>query len=138
MATGVLAGLIGMLLGIQMGAVHDFTLAPAHAHLNLVGFVTLFLAGLFYAVRPEATGRIATLHYIAATIGAAVLSTGIGGSVTGQDWGVPVAIGGSFVTVFGMLLFVAQVLRFGAAPRAAQTETTAPAWPAGALPQAEP
>lgn len=137
MATGVIAGLFGMLLGIQMGAAHDFTLAPAHAHLNLVGFVTLFLAGLFYAVRPEATGRIATLHYIAATIGAAVLVTGIGGSVSGLDWGVPVAIAGSFVTVFGMLLFVVQVLRFGAVARPAPTTTSTAVWPAGAVPQAE-
>jgi hypothetical protein len=134
MATGVIAGLLGMGLGIQMGAAHDFTLAPAHAHLNLVGFVTMFLAGLFYDARPAAVGRLATIHYIAATLGAAVLVTGIAGSVTGREWGVPVAVVGSFITIFGMLLFVVQVLRFGTKR---QTETVRPSWPAGAVPSAE-
>jgi mannose/fructose/N-acetylgalactosamine-specific phosphotransferase system component IIC len=132
MVTGVLAGLLGMGLGIRMGAVHDFTLAPAHAHLNLVGFVTLFLAGLFYAVRPEAAGRVAVLHYLASTVGAIILVTGIAGSVTARDWGVPVAIAGSFVTVFGMLLFALQVVRYGAAAPRAET-TQAESWPAALL-----
>lgn len=120
MITGVIAGILGMALGIQMGAAHDHTLAPAHAHLNLVGYVTLFLAGLFYEVRPQALGRVATLHYIAAAVGAAVLVVGIGGSVTDTSWGVPVAIVGSFVTIIGMALFVVQVLRFGLAAQPQQ------------------
>lgn len=133
MITGAVAGLLGMALGIQMGAAHDFTLAPAHAHLNLVGFVTMFLAGLFYEARPQALGRVATLHYVTASIGAAVLVTGIAGSVTGTTWGAPVAIVGSFFAITGMALFVIQVLRFSAASR----PTTADAWPAGARAQAE-
>lgn len=34
--TGASAALIGMSLGIAMGISHDFTLAPVHAHLNLL------------------------------------------------------------------------------------------------------
>ncbi|MBR7508436.1 hypothetical protein KC216_21480, partial [Mycobacterium tuberculosis] len=85
----------------QDGASHNFTLAPAHAHLNLVGFVTMFLAGLFYDARPAAVGRVAAIHYGAANVGAAVLVVGIGGSVTGQPWGEGVAIAGSFATILG-------------------------------------
>jgi NADH:ubiquinone oxidoreductase subunit 6 (subunit J) len=112
LVTGVVAGALGMALGIHMGANHDFTLAPAHAHLNLVGFVTLFLAGLFYDNRPEAKGAVATLHYVLATVGAAVLVVGIAGSVTQKPWGEPVAIVGSLITIASMLIFVVQVLRF--------------------------
>jgi hypothetical protein len=47
-------GLIGIVLGIVMGVRQDFALMPAHAHLNLLGFVTLFLSALYYRVVPEA------------------------------------------------------------------------------------
>jgi len=36
-ATGVICVLIGMGWGMYMGANENFTLAPAHAHLNLLG-----------------------------------------------------------------------------------------------------
>ncbi len=39
---------VGMSLGIQMGIAQDFSLAPAHAHLNLVGWVSVFLIGLYH------------------------------------------------------------------------------------------
>ena len=37
--------LVGMLAGIAMGIQQNFMLAPAHAHLNLIGGVLLFLFG---------------------------------------------------------------------------------------------
>lgn len=46
--------LLGMLGGIAMGIQQNFTLAPAHAHLNLVGGVLLFLFGLYYHLIPAA------------------------------------------------------------------------------------
>ena len=47
-------GLIGIILGIVMGIRQDFVLMPAHAHLNLLGFVTMFLSALYYRAVPEA------------------------------------------------------------------------------------
>jgi hypothetical protein len=46
--------LSGMLAGIAMGIREDFALQPAHAHLNLVGGVLLFLFGLYYRLIPAA------------------------------------------------------------------------------------
>jgi hypothetical protein len=40
--------LIGMLLGIGMGAAHNFALAPLHAHINLIGFVCHSVFGMAY------------------------------------------------------------------------------------------
>ena len=45
--------LIGMLAGVVMGMQQDFTLAPAHAHLNLVGGVLLFMFGLYKAMKQD-------------------------------------------------------------------------------------
>ncbi len=51
--------LIGMGFGIFMGATQNFTLAPAHAHLNLIGWVTMALYGTFYALAREASTNLA-------------------------------------------------------------------------------
>lgn len=51
--------LIGMGFGIYMGATMNFTLAPAHAHLNLIGWVTMALYGTFYALAPSAPKTLA-------------------------------------------------------------------------------
>ena len=51
--------LIGMGFGIFMGATNDFSLAPAHAHLNLIGWVTMALYGTFYALAKDASKRLA-------------------------------------------------------------------------------
>ena len=52
----VLGGLLllsGMLLGEYMGAHNNFVLAPLHAHINLLGWVTLALYGTFYTLTKD-------------------------------------------------------------------------------------
>ena len=55
--------LIGMGFGIFMGATADFSLAPAHAHLNLIGWVTMALYGTFYALARDASKRLAWITF---------------------------------------------------------------------------
>ncbi len=40
--------LAGMIWGLHMAITDDHSAFPAHAHLNLLGFVALFLFGIFY------------------------------------------------------------------------------------------
>jgi len=47
-AIGSLWLVVGMLLGIGMGAAHNFALAPLHAHINLIGFVSHAIFGMAY------------------------------------------------------------------------------------------
>jgi hypothetical protein len=54
MCVSVVILLIGILAGVAMGVQENFTLQPAHAHLNLVGGVLLFLFGLYYRLIPAA------------------------------------------------------------------------------------
>lgn len=114
---GVVFALIGVVLGIYMGKAHDFTLMTVHAHINLVGWVSFFLAGLFYAVRPAADNRLAVTHIAAALPGMIALTTGIFGSVTGQAWGPLLAILGSFLVLAGFILFAINVFRHAGALR---------------------
>ena len=60
----VLYLIAGVGLGIHMAASHNHAMAPVHAHLNLLGWVSLALFGLFYRVVPAATGTtLAKVHF---------------------------------------------------------------------------
>jgi len=48
----VLFVLAGMLWGIQMAISNNHAPFPAHAHLNLLGWVSLFLFGIYYRLNP--------------------------------------------------------------------------------------
>ena len=60
----VLYLIFGVSMGIAMGASQNFTLRPVHAHINLLGWTTMALAGLIYSVFPKAgESRLARLHF---------------------------------------------------------------------------
>jgi hypothetical protein len=68
----------GMVWGIQMAISGDHQLAPAHAHLNLVGWATLALYGVYYRLTPLANvARLARVHAGMAILGVVVLVSGI-------------------------------------------------------------
>jgi cbb3-type cytochrome oxidase subunit 1 len=69
--TGALWLLIGMALGMHMGASENFTLAPVHAHINLLGFVLMTLFGLSYRLIPAlAETLFGRIHFWLHQIGA--------------------------------------------------------------------
>ena len=110
MLAGVLAAVLGMLWGIQMAATHDHTLSPAHGHLNLVGWVSLMLFGLYYhAVPAAAESALARWHLLVALAGVVLLTPGIAVAISGGT--EVIAILGSFVTLASMLVFAVVVLR---------------------------
>ncbi len=47
LAFAISAALFGMGWGIQMSIIHDHAMAPAHAHLNLIGFVLMAIYGIY-------------------------------------------------------------------------------------------
>jgi hypothetical protein len=56
--------LVGAALGVFMGASHQLQYAPVHAHINLLGWATMALAGLIYDRFPQAGGsRLGMLHF---------------------------------------------------------------------------
>jgi cbb3-type cytochrome oxidase subunit 1 len=56
--------LLGVTLGIVMAASHDYTFRPVHAHLNLLGWASMALFGLWYRSAPAAgETRLAKLHF---------------------------------------------------------------------------
>ena len=60
----VLYLIAGVGLGLYMAASNDHSMHPVHAHLNLLGWVTLALFGLFYRAVPAAAATtLAKLHF---------------------------------------------------------------------------
>ena len=112
----------GAVLGIVMGARQDFQLVPVHAHLNLAGWASLALFGLTYRAYPQlASTRIAGLHFVVSATASLLLPVGIGLAVLRNSPGL--AIFSSILWLFGVLLFLAQLVRLiGEAPLAAAAE----------------
>ena len=106
-------GLIGIVLGIVMGIRQDFVLMPAHAHLNLLGFVTMFLSALYYRVAPEAAASgLARYQAIVSVAGGVVFPIGIACVlVGGHDRFEPVVVAGALTVLLGMALFAVIVFR---------------------------
>jgi hypothetical protein len=69
-ASGVVFVIVGMVLGEYMGANNDFLYSPVHAHINLVGWVTLGLCGTFYTLmRDTYSPRLAWITFALLTTG---------------------------------------------------------------------
>ena len=106
--------LVGMSLGIYMGLAHDHSLMPVHAHLNLIGWVTMFLMGLYYVTHEHALGRLATLQVAASVVGYMSMMTGLAILLgTGRESAMPLVIAGSLLVWIGMLMFIVIIWRTG-------------------------
>jgi hypothetical protein len=103
---GMLMLLAGMVWGLQMAISGDHSAFPAHAHLNLLGFVALFLFGFYYRLNPWIEGNRFALPHVWIWIGATVvLVIGVGLVHTGHDVGDPIAAVGSLAVFADALLF---------------------------------
>jgi hypothetical protein len=104
--------LVGMLAGIVMGIQQNFVLAPAHAHLNLIGGVLLFLFGLYYRLVPAAgTSALAKVQGWLHMIGAIVFPVGVAVVLLRGPSFEAAPILGSLIVVAAMALFVVIVFR---------------------------
>jgi cbb3-type cytochrome oxidase subunit 1 len=113
---------IGVALGIYMGASEDFRFMHVHAHLNLLGWVALAMTGLLYTLHPHLQrGWMAHGHYWLHTLGLLVFMGSFAWRVArGSKPVALIAIGASMASL-GVLSFVLNVFtRLGAARPALQ------------------
>lgn len=108
----VLFVLVGMVWGLQMAISGNHSAFPAHAHINLLGWVSLFLFGIFYHLHPSLdASRIALVQVWIWIAGTAVLGVGVGLVHTGHPKAEPIAAIGSFTVLFAMIVFAWLVYR---------------------------
>jgi drug/metabolite transporter (DMT)-like permease len=113
----VLFVLAGMVWGLQMAISNDHSAFPAHAHLNLLGWVSLFLFGIYYRLNPALDRSKAALVQVGIwSLGTAVMAVGVGLVHTGHESGDPIAAVGSLIVLAGMIIFGWLVFRAERAP----------------------
>ena len=102
---------IGALLGLGMGIAQNFALVPVHAHLLLLGWASLALAGLVYHLYPVAsTTRLARIHFWLHNLGLPVFMISLGLLLTGREALVPVVVVSASAVLIGLALFATNVL----------------------------
>jgi hypothetical protein len=70
--------IVAVCWGIYMGATEDFTDVAVHAHLNLLGWVSLGLCGIIYALAPHlAETMLAKVHFWLHNLGLPLLMLGV-------------------------------------------------------------
>ena len=117
---GALCGLAGMLWGMQMGATQDFTMHPAHAHLNLLGWVTLSIMGGFYVLAgARASTKLAWLNFALSASGVIIVIPMLAQLLAGNTALGPMMIIPEVLIVGGMLTFILNLLKVWRAPAAA-------------------
>lgn len=96
----------GMIWGIVMGISGDDSTFPAHAHLNLLGWVSLFLFGIYYHLHPAIDrDRLAFVQVWIWILATVVLTAGVALIYSGHAAGDSIAAAGSLVILADMLLF---------------------------------
>ena len=119
--------IVGMIWGLIMAISGDHSAMPAHAHLNLLGWVSLFLFGIYYRLHPALDRQKLAMTQVALWIvGTVVQAVGVGLVHTGHESGEPFAAGGSLVVLASILLFAWLLFRSERANLASRS-ATAPA-----------
>ncbi|ASK60947.1 cytochrome-c oxidase [Virgibacillus phasianinus] len=105
--------LIGISLGLYMSAAHVFNLATVHVHINLLGWVSLSIAGIFYILFPNLTRTSAArIHFWLHNIGLPIMMASIALAIlgAGQIFFLFATIGG-ILTVLGIFFFGYNILQ---------------------------
>jgi len=101
---GVAFAVAGMIWVLVMAISEDPSSMSAHAHLNLLGWVSLFLFGIYYRLHPEfedtKSASVQLWVWIAGTI---VFAIGVALVHTGHAVGDPIAAVGSVIVLLDML-----------------------------------
>ncbi|MCE3288967.1 MAG: conserved hypothetical signal peptide protein [Caulobacter sp.] len=108
--TAALAALVGMVWGTFMGISGDHSMSPAHAHLNLLGWVTLSIMGAVYALPGmRFNTTLAWVNYGLSTIGAVLMAVLLP-QVLSQKLPGQVMMASELPVILGMPLFVVSLL----------------------------
>lgn len=109
---GVLSALVGMALGVWMGANQDFVLRPVHAHINLLGFASMMLFGLFYRAFPAAgRGWLPMTHFVLSVLDFLILMPSLTLMLLQRPLFMPAMIASEIMLVASMALFVVIVFK---------------------------
>ncbi|WP_428908396.1 cytochrome-c oxidase [Niallia sp. Krafla_26] len=104
---------IAVMLGLVMGITHNFAFTSVHAHLNLLGWVSMALFGLIYLYFPMASKtKLANAHFWMHNIGLPVMQGALFLQILTGNTALTLGIViGSIVLILGTFLFVINLFR---------------------------
>ena len=99
---------IACILGLVMGIIHNFAFTSVHAHLNLLGWVSMAIFGLIYSFYPHAgKTKLANTHFWLHNLGLPIMQGALFFQLlTGNESLVVAMIIGSIMLVVGVILFM--------------------------------
>ena len=111
----ILVAASGMIWGITMGITGNHTTFSAHAHLNLLGWVSLFLMSIFYHLHPAVDrSRGAVAQVVVWVVATVIMAVGIGVKEgVSPALGEPIAAIGSLAVFADFLFFAWLAVRRG-------------------------
>ncbi|WP_232695733.1 cytochrome-c oxidase [Brevibacillus daliensis] len=98
---------LAIVLGVYMGMTKSFQYASVHAHLNLLGWVSLALVGLIYHMYPQAARtKLASWHFWLHNLGLPIMQGSLFLMIlTATESFVIGTIVGSIIAGVGVLFF---------------------------------
>jgi len=74
----VVFAIAGMVMGIAMAVIQNHAVMPAHAHLNLLGWVSLAIFGIYYRLNSVLDrSRLAVVQVLVWSLGTIVLTVAV-------------------------------------------------------------
>ena len=104
--TAILFLIVGIGMGLNMAISQDHSVIGAHAHCNLLGWVTMAIFGGYHALNPrKAERRLAMIQYYVYTAGLVLMIPSLYLFLLGNMAMEPVVAVASIITFIGVLLF---------------------------------
>ncbi|MER9567256.1 MULTISPECIES: hypothetical protein [unclassified Mesorhizobium] len=104
--TAIVFLILGIAAGLQMAISGDHGAFPAHAHINLLGWVTSAIFGGYYALNPaKAARRTAMIHYGVYNLGLVVMLPALYLMLEGNPALEPIVATGSMIVAAAVLIF---------------------------------
>ncbi|QKD04276.1 hypothetical protein [Mesorhizobium loti] len=104
--TAVVWLILGIGAGLQMAISGDHGAFPAHAHINLLGWVTSAIFGGYYALNPaKAARKMAMIHYGLYNVGLVIMLPALYLMLQGNTALEPIVAVGSLIVASAVLLF---------------------------------
>jgi cbb3-type cytochrome oxidase subunit 1 len=106
--------LVGMLVGLWVGATNALEYRSLHITIMMLGFVLLALYGIIYRLWPQLqTGRLVQLQFWLSTVGVLLMNVGtliqtLGSSILVDGTGAALVFAGAIALVF---LFLTKALK---------------------------
>jgi len=106
---------LGTLLGVLMGITENLSMVPVHAHVNLLGWVSLALTGMLYERFPSAlNSRLYPIHFWAYNVTLPVAMVILALVLTGHSELGPAAAIAALFLFASIVVFATNIWRHSA------------------------